>query len=109
MNRKTLILQALRGNPEQKQFSMEEAKKIATELNINFAKERFDLKQFWMGINVELEHGTKFPEANVTNNDPILTGKIALAHLLEIPDYYDRLKKLEAEASAYWSKINRKK
>lgn len=109
MNRKTLILQALRGNPEQKQFSMEEAKKIATALNIDFTKEKFDLKQFWMGINVELEHGTKFPETNVTNNDPILTGKIALAHLLEFPDYYDRLKKLETDADAYWSKANKKK
>lgn len=109
MKHKTLVLQTLRGNPEQKQFSMDEAKEIAAALNIDFTKEKFDLKQFWMGINVELEHGTKFPEANVTNNDPILTGKIALAHLLEIPDYYDRLKRLEAEASTYWSKINKKK
>lgn len=57
-----------------------------------------------MGINVELEHGTRFPNANVTNDNPILTGKIALAHLLEFPDYYTRLKKLEDEAKAYWEK-----
>ena len=54
-----------------------------------------------MGLNVELEHGTKFPNTNVTNDDPILTGKIALAHLMEFPDYYTRLKKLESESSAY--------
>ena len=68
------------------------------------AKEKFDLNEFTMGINVELEHGTKFSKANVTNNDPILTGKIALAHLYEFPDYYVRLQKLEDEAKAYWSK-----
>lgn len=109
MKQKPLILQALRGNPEQKKFSIEEAKDIAASLNIDFSKEKFDLKQYWMGINVELEHGTKFPETNVTNNDPLLTGKIALAHLLEFPDYYDRLKKLETDADAYWSKTNKKK
>lgn len=109
MKQKPLILQALRGNPEQKKFSMEEARYIATSLNINFSKEKFDLNQYWIGINVELEHGTKFPKTNVTNNDPILTGKIALAHLLEFPDYYDRLKKLETDANAYWSKTNKKK
>ncbi len=109
MKQKPLILQTLRGDPKQKQFSMEEAREIASSLNIDFSKEKFDLKQYWMGINVELEHGTKFPETNVTNNDPLLTGKIALAHLLEFPDYYDRLKKLELEATAYWSKANKKK
>ena len=71
---------------------------------IDFTKEKFDLKQFTKGINVELEHGTKFKNANVTNNDPILTGKIAYAHLLEFPDYYTRLEQLEKEANAYWSK-----
>ena len=55
---------------------------------------------------MELEHGTRFPVANVTNNDPILTGMIALAHLLEFPDYYTRLLKLEDEAKKYWSSKN---
>ena len=109
MKQKSLYFQALRGNPEQKPFTLEEAKEIATTLNINFAKEKFDLNQFWMGLNVELEHGTKFPQTNVTENDPILTGKIALAHLLEFPDYYDRLKKLETEANIYWSNLSKKK
>jgi len=51
-----------------------------------------------MGLEVELEHGTRDPETNVTGDDPILTGKIALAHLREFPDYYTRLAVMEAEA-----------
>lgn len=51
---------------------------------------------------MELEHGTKNLETNVTNDDSIVTGKIALDHLREIPDYYVRLKKLEEEATQYW-------
>ncbi|MGL4772734.1 MAG: DUF5661 family protein [Clostridium sp.] len=84
-------------------FTKEDAIIIAKKLNIDFETERFDLDEFLMGINVELEHGSKFPETNVTKNDPILTGKIAYAHLKEFPDYYERLKKLEDEADAYWS------
>lgn len=83
-------------------FTSEDAKNIARKLNIDFSKEKFNLKEFTMGINVELEHGTKFSNANVTNNDPILTGMIALAHLQEFPDYYTRLNKLEEEAKKYW-------
>lgn len=94
----------LRGNPKKISFTTEEASKIAKDLKIDFSKEKFDLRQFTIGVNVELEHGSKFPNTNVTNNDPILTGKIALAHLMEFPDYYTRLKKLESEAIAYWSK-----
>lgn len=51
---------------------------------------------------MELEHGTRYPRANITGDNPILTGKIALAHLLEFPNYYTRLSKLEEEATAYW-------
>ena len=83
-------------------FTIEEAAEIAKKIGIDFSKEKFNLNEFTMGVNVELEHGTKFPKANVTNNDPILTGKIAYAHLLEFSDYYTRLKKLESEADAYW-------
>ena len=50
-----------------------------------------------MGLNVELEHGTKYPNTNITNNDPVLTGKIALAHLNEVKDYYTKLKTVEGE------------
>lgn len=104
MKHSNLSIQTLRGNPEQKPFTFQDAARIAEALKINFSKERFDLTQFTLGVNVELEHGTKFPQTNVTNNDPLLTGKIAYAHLLEFPDYYTRLKKLETEADAYWSK-----
>ena len=54
------------------------------------------------GLEVEFEHGSSDPETNVTNDDPVLTGKIAWAHLKEIPDYYDRLEEMEDEAEAYW-------
>ena len=74
-------------------FSNEEARKIGDELGIDWAK--IDFEQFRMGLEVELEHGSVDPRTNVTNNDPILTGKIAWAHLNELPDYYTRLKKLE--------------
>lgn len=74
-------------------FSNEEARKIGDELGIDWLK--IDFEQFRMGLEVELEHGRANPKTNVTNNDPILTGKIAWAHLNELPDYYTRLKKLE--------------
>jgi len=55
-------------------------------------------------MHIELEHGSRDAETNVTDNDPVKTGKIALAHLKEFPDYYDRLKKLEKEADDFWGK-----
>ena len=76
-------------------FSEEEARKIGDGLGINWSE--IDFEQFRMGLEVELEHGDADPRTNVTNNDPILTGKIAWAHLNELPDYYSRLKKLEEE------------
>lgn len=82
-------------------FSEEEAKEIGDRLGISW--EVVDLSEFQMGLAVELEHGTHDPETDVTNDDEILTAKIALAHLREFPDYYTRLKKLEAEADAFWS------
>ncbi len=85
------------------EFTTEEAAQIAKDLGINFNNEKFDLEQFRTGLNTELEHGLASPETNVTNNNPLLTGKIALAHLREFPDYYTRLKKLEEEAKKYWS------
>ncbi|MFB7305540.1 DUF5661 family protein [Heyndrickxia sporothermodurans] len=69
-----------------------------------FNKSKFDLDEFWMGVNTELEHGKISIQTNVTGDDPIITGKIALAHLNEFPDYYKRLKVLEEEAKAYWNK-----
>lgn len=85
-----------------KHFSAEEAKKIGESLGIDWSK--FDVEQFRAGMDVELEHGTVDPNTNVTNDDPIMTGKIARAHLNEFPDYYTRLKKMEEEADEYWEK-----
>lgn len=85
-------------------FSMEEAKAIALLLGIDFSTSPFSLNEFWSGVNTELEHGKRSPQTNVTGDDPLLTGKIALAHLNEFPDYYQRLKKLEDEAKAFWGK-----
>lgn len=83
-----------------KQFSMDESKIVGNKLGIKWDK--FDVKQFMMGMNVELEHGTVSKSTNITNDDPIMTGKIALAHLNEFSDYYDRLEKLEEDAKKFW-------
>jgi Protein of unknown function (DUF5661) len=85
-----------------KKFTTEEAKTIGEKLGVTFNS--FDAEQFRDGMNVELEHGARDPETNVTNDDPLITGKIALAHLKEFPDYYLRLKKMEGEADEFWSK-----
>jgi hypothetical protein len=82
-----------------KRFSTEEAKKIGEALGIDWS--RFDVEQFRMGMDVELEHGTTDPATNVTNDDPMMTGKIALAHLNEFSDYYMRLDKMEEEAKRF--------
>jgi len=78
-------------------FTIEEAKIIADELGIDYVDGPFDLEQFRMGLDVELEHGTHDPKTDVTGDDPIITGKIALAHLRELPDYYTRLAVMEGE------------
>ena len=83
-----------------KKFSTQNAKEIGDDLGINWNEIKLD--EFTKGLNIELEHGTKYPETNVTNNDKIMTGKIAWAHLKEFPDYYTRLEKLENEAKEYW-------
>ena len=69
--------------------------------------DRFDLEQFWMGMDVEFEHGSHDPETDVTHDDPILTGKIALAHMNEFPDYYERLERMEREAEREWADKSR--
>ena len=81
-------------------FTPEKAKEIGETLGIDWTK--FDVEQFRVGMDVELEHGKVDPNTNVTNDDPLMTGKIALAHLNEFPDYYTRLLKLEEEADKYW-------
>jgi hypothetical protein len=87
---------------EKKVFTAEQAKKIGEQLGINW--DLFDVEQFRMGMDVELEHGKRDPHTNVTDDDPLTTGKIAPAHLNEFPDYYTRLEKMETEAEAYWEK-----
>lgn len=81
-----------------KHFTAEEAKTIGDSLGINWKK--FDVEQYRMGLDVELEHGLVDPHTNVTDDDPVVTGKIALAHLNEFPDYYTRLDKMEREAES---------
>ena len=84
-----------------KHFATEEAKRIGEALGIDWSE--FDVEQYRMGLDVELEHGTINPVTNVTNDAPILTGKIALAHLNEFPDYYTRLARMEQEAEQFHS------
>ena len=75
-----------------------EARATAFKLGIDFATCGFDLETFNEGMNVELEHGSKDPQTNITNNDPIMTGKIAWIHLKESGDYYEDLEKMEKHA-----------
>jgi hypothetical protein len=84
-----------------RQFTESEAKRIGDTLEIDWKKVR--LEEFRAGLAVELEHGSQDPQTNVTNDDEILTGRIALAHLREYPDYYTRLAHLEEEAEAFWA------
>lgn len=81
----------------QKQFTTEQALEIGRGLGIDWSQ--FDVEQFRMGLDVELEHGRRSPESDVTGDDPLTTGKIALAHLNEFPDYYTRLARMEKEAN----------
>jgi len=85
---------------EKKVFSEEQAKEVGEKLGIKWDK--FDVEQFRRGMDVELEHGIRDPKTNVTDDDPLVTGKIALAHLNEFPDYYTRLDEMEEEAEKFW-------
>lgn len=79
-------------------FTAEEARQIGEEIGIDWTSARFDVEQFRSGMDVELEHGRQDPATDVTDDDPVITGKIALAHLNEFPDYYSRLQQMEREA-----------
>jgi hypothetical protein len=85
-----------------KTFTRDEALAVATTLEMDFEALKYDLEQFRMGLDVELEHGVRSPATDVTGDDSIATGKIALAHLNEYPDYYTRLAVLEREAADHW-------
>jgi hypothetical protein len=81
-----------------REFTKEEAMAIGARIGIDWEAGDVDLEQFRMGLAVELEHGSQDPETDVTHNDEIITGKIALAHLREIADYYTRLSAMERDA-----------
>jgi hypothetical protein len=79
----------------------EEARRIGDEIGVDWS--RFELEQFRAGLDVEFEHGSHDPQTDVTGDDPILTGKIALAHMKEFPDYYQRLERMEEQAKRDWA------
>jgi Protein of unknown function (DUF5661) len=88
---------------QQPRFSADVARDIGERIGIEWSSSRFDVEQFRMGLEVELEHGRQDPATNVSDDDELMTGKIARAHLNEFPDYYTRLAKMEAEAESYWA------
>ena len=87
------------------EVTLQEAEVILAELEIKDMK--ISVENFRMGLEVELEHGIRFPEANVTNNHPILTGKIVLAHFKETLDYYQRLEVAEIEGDLLKAVVNK--
>ncbi|HMD56644.1 MAG TPA: DUF5661 family protein [Solirubrobacteraceae bacterium] len=89
---------------EYKTFTPEQARSVGEQIGIDWDVAPFDVEQFRMGMDVELEHGFADMATNVTDDDPLFTGKIALAHLNEFPDYYTRLEKMEDEARRDWAR-----
>lgn len=81
-----------------RKFTSSEARRVGEEIGIEWSSASFDIEQFRVGMEVELEHGRQDPATNVTDDDPVVTGKIALAHLNEFPDYYWRLRQMEKDA-----------
>jgi hypothetical protein len=88
------------GNALRKGISPRKVRKIGEELGVDWT--RIELEELRRGMEVELEHGRRDPATDVTGDDLLLTGKIALAHLNEFPDYYSRLARMEEEARAFW-------
>jgi Protein of unknown function (DUF5661) len=86
---------------EKRQTTIEEAQRVGNEIGVDWS--RFDIEQFRLGMDVELEHGSRDPQTDVTGDDPIVTGKIALAHMKEFPDYYERLERMERDAEREWA------
>ena len=86
---------------DSRRTSTEEARRVGDAIGVDWT--RLDLDQFRTGMDVEFEHGSHDPQTDVTHDDPILTGKIALAHMKEFPDYYERLERMEREAELEWS------
>lgn len=86
-----------------KKISDKKVRSIKKKLGVNV-----NLKTLKKGINVELEHGSGDKRTNVINNNELLAAKIALAHLVEYPDYYKRLSKMEKQAEKYWKNKTKK-
>jgi hypothetical protein len=86
---------------EKRQTTIEEAQRVGNEIGVDWS--RFDVEQFRLGMDVEFEHGSRDPQTDVTGDDPIVTGKIALAHMKEFPDYYERLERMERDAEREWA------
>jgi hypothetical protein len=84
-------------------FTADDARVIGEEIGIDWATSPFDVEQFRIGMNVELEHGLHDSRTNVSDDDPHVTAKIALAHLNEFPDYYTRLEQMEEQAKHDWA------
>ena len=85
---------------KQRHTAIEEARRVGDLIGVDW--QMYDLEQFRRGMDVEFEHGLHDPQTDVTHDDPVLTGKIALAHMKEFPDYYERLKRMETEAENWW-------
>ena len=86
-----------------KSFTADEARRFGEEIGIDWDAAPFDVEQLRIGMNVELEHGLHDVLTNVSDDDPHVTAKIALAHLNEFPDYYTRLERMEEEAKRDWA------
>ena len=87
--------------PAKRRITSDEARRVGEVIGVNW--KTFDLEQFRRGMDVELEHGARDPQTNVTDDDLDITGKIALAHMKEFPDYYERLDRMEKEAKRDWA------
>lgn len=90
-----MVARSIRGS-----FTSDQAAAVAEKLGVDLTSVGIELEAFRQGIEVELEHGSRDPRTNVVDDDPILTGKIALAHLRERPDYYTRLEEIERRAES---------
>jgi hypothetical protein len=86
---------------EKQRTTNEEARRVGDAIGVDWS--RFELEQFRAGMDVEFEHGSHDPQTDVTHDDPIVTGKIALAHMKEFPDYYERLERMERDAERAWA------
>lgn len=84
-------------------FTKQQVLEVCRTLDIDLSIEGFSEQALRHGMNVELEHGSRTPDLNVTNDDPILTAKLAIAHLREFPDYYLRLEHMRRLGEAAWA------